>query len=241
VKILVAGDTHGNKKWIKHLCKVANAEGCSIILQLGDFGFWPHTPEGRWFLESVNKHSEENNLFFYWIDGNHENHEALKLLPKKTNGMVEIKSRIIYIPRGTRWEWYGVKFGALGGAYSIDWRYRTNFIDWWKGLEEPTLEDVKTLGSEKLDVLVTHDAPSGISALKGYSLPDFDQRGCNRVRELVELAIHNTQPDLVLHGHWHIRHTSKVRVHGREYLIEGLAADVQRDNQAFSILDLTTV
>ncbi len=45
-RVLLAGDTHGNGRWVGHLCKLARRHGCEVILQLGDFGFWPHTTAG---------------------------------------------------------------------------------------------------------------------------------------------------------------------------------------------------
>ena len=61
----------------------------------------------------------------YWIDGNNENPTALAVLDAGLDGFVEVADRCLYIPRGHRWTWRGVHFGALGGAFSIDWRDRT--------------------------------------------------------------------------------------------------------------------
>lgn len=124
-RVLVAGDVHGNRRWMGTLCKLARRHGCEIILQVGDFGYWPHTDDGRRFLAHVDWHAERNGIeCVYWIDGNHENHDALSAVAAGGNGPLQISQRCIYLPRGVRWTWGGVRFGALGGAFSVDWRER---------------------------------------------------------------------------------------------------------------------
>ncbi len=49
-RVLVAGDIHGNVSWIRRLCDLAQQHDCDAILQLGDFGFWPHHPDGARFI-----------------------------------------------------------------------------------------------------------------------------------------------------------------------------------------------
>ena len=41
---------HGNVEWMGALCDLARTHGCEVVLQLGDFGFWPHYPGGVRFL-----------------------------------------------------------------------------------------------------------------------------------------------------------------------------------------------
>lgn len=244
-KLLVAGDVHGNERWIGSLCKLARRYGCDAILQLGDFGYWPHTGEGRRFLEHVDWHAERNGVeCVYWIDGNHENHDALAALESEPDGTVVIAERCRYLPRGLRWEWRGTRFGALGGAFSVDRRERVEGESWWTG-EVTTRSDLERLGDRLLDVLVTHDAPDG-SPLKGPSLPPVDQVLADEVRSLIRSAVEATSPRLLLHGHWHHRYSHELswpaQVDGKlvwhTTQVEGLAADVQRDHRAWAILEL---
>jgi len=129
MKILALGDSHCDAKYLDRAVRVASREGCDALLQLGDFGYFEHLPEGRKFLQLLEFYlaqaSRESgtDLLFYWIDGNHDNHEMLwdKYGVGKdgiSNGeFVPIRDHIIYIPRGHRWEWDGTRFLACGGAY----------------------------------------------------------------------------------------------------------------------------
>ncbi len=244
-RLLLAGDVHGNERWIGSLCKLARRYGCDAILQLGDFGYWPHTAEGLRFLDHVDWHAERNGIdCIYWIDGNHENHDALAGLKSDGSGMVPIGDRCRYIPRGHRWEWSGVRFGALGGAFSVDRRQRTKHESWWPG-EVLTDRDVERLGDAPLDVLVAHDAPEG-TPLRGLELPPVDAVVVDEVRARILSAIEATVPNLVVHGHWHHRCSHELtwpvnaagQLEWRATVVQGLAADVQGDRRAWAILEL---
>jgi predicted phosphodiesterase len=244
-RVLVAGDVHGNSRWMGSLCKLARRHGCEVILQLGDFGYWPHTPDGLRFLEHVDWHAERNDIdCIYWIDGNHDNHDALSALKPGAAGTVPVGKRCRYIPRGHRWVWSGVRFGALGGAFSVDRRERVRGESWWDG-EVPARSDLESLGDAQLDVLVTHDAPAG-SPVRGLALPAIDEVLAGDVRQLNREAMEATAPAVLLHGHWHHRYSAELTwpvatsagFAWRSTLVEGLAADVQGDHRAWAVLEL---
>ena len=243
-RLLVAGDVHGDAAWFDALCGRAAEHGCEAVLQLGDFGFWPHHPGGRKFPRRVSTYAARRDLDVFWIDGNHENHAALRSLRPGEDGFVEIEERCSYIPRGHRWNWSGVRFGGLGGAFSIDWRTRRPGKSWWPQ-EVTTADDLATLGSEPLDVLVAHDAPSGVP-LSGFSLPVEDQVRADEVRDLVAAAVKATRPELVLHGHWHLRHSFELawpvgagaELEWASARVEGLASNIEHDHRAWGVLDL---
>lgn len=196
-------------------------------------------------LGNVDWHAERNGVgCVYWIDGNHENHDALAEVDQSADGTVAINDRCRYLPRGLRWEWRGVRFGALGGAFSVDRRERVEGESWWAG-EITSDADVQRLGEDPLDVLVTHDAPDGVP-LKGLGLPVVNQVLADEVRARLRSAVESTEPNLLLHGHWHHRYSHELtwptHIDGelvwRSTQVEGLAADVQRDRRAWAILEL---
>ncbi len=245
-RILLAGDVHGNSRWMGTLCKLARRLGCDAILQLGDFGYWPHTADGLKFLSQVTLHAERHGIdCVYWVDGNHENHDALANLEPDEDGMVTIVDRCRYLPRGHRWQWAGVRFGALGGAFSVDHAVRQEGTSWWRR-EVLTDADVERLGQEPLDVLVTHDAPDGMP-LRGFPIPQVDEILSREVRIRILQAIHATQPKLVVHGHWHHRYSHQLEwpesvaddLVWRTAQVEGLGADIHQDNRAWAVLDLS--
>lgn len=244
-RVLLAGDTHGNGRWVGTLCELARQHGCDTILQLGDFGYWPHTDKGLRFLDQVDSHAERNGVScVYWIDGNHENHARLTELKPDKDGFVTIRNRCRYAPRGHRWRWGQVHFGALGGAFSMDHKYRIEGVSWWPN-EILTDADVERLGETPLDVLLSHDAPEG-APIRNFELPPGDELLCLQVRERILQAVQATQPKLVVHGHWHRRTSSELNWtanHDGESRwlstqVEGLAADKQSDHRAWAILEV---
>ena len=107
-RLLLAGDTHGNSSWVSELCRLAETNECDAILQLGDFGYWPHTEWGQQFLAQASIDSKKAGLSgLYFIDGNHENHDALAdIRSEHPEGMPAVADNVYWIPRGHRWTWH---------------------------------------------------------------------------------------------------------------------------------------
>jgi len=132
LSVLAAGDIHGDTRHARYLSDVAVDQDVDGIVQLGDFGFWEHHPDGVPFLDLCAKLAEKTGKPWWWIDGNHEAHTTLRSVygpdgprHKPTpEGFWEIRPGVFYIPRGNRWTWNGVRLMGLGGAYSVDkdWR-----------------------------------------------------------------------------------------------------------------------
>ncbi len=174
-RIVVAGDWHGNALWARHVIERTAAAGIDTILHVGDLGIlWPEDA-GNSFTFKLQHHLDAQGVRLVLVDGNHDNHSALRALPRDAAGfgVVRTKARrggrhelIRWAPRGHRWTWPDdagrpMRFGALGGAFSIDHKRRRAGKDWWPGIEEVAPEDVDALGTEPLDVLVSHDCPTG--------------------------------------------------------------------------------
>lgn len=175
-RLLIAGDTHGNLDWIRTLCKLAARHGCCGVVQLGDFGFWPDQYElrsndrlvinDRW-LNAVAGTAELHKIWWRVIDGNHDAHQlARDAFPAGGNGVRPIRDGVLdWADRGAVWTWCGVRFGALGGAVSIDKEWRTDGLSWW-ATEEITDLEVDALFDRArpagIDVLFTHDDTCGM-------------------------------------------------------------------------------
>lgn len=248
-RILVAGDTHGNLGWISTLAKLAARHRCAGIVQLGDFGFWSdrgkhHTPVlNERFLNAIAVDLSRYGVWMRVVDGNHD---AVPLVLERyepgPDGIVALRRGLDWATRGSRWEWAGVRFGALGGAVSIDKRMRTPGWTWW-ATEMIWPEDVERLGTEKLDVLVTHEAPEGVGqpGVDFGSLPvqllqeESDSRACRR---LVEQARRATKPALLLHGHHHMRYRKRMEAGEVATVVEGLGCDMDANGDAWGVLHL---
>ena len=251
-RILVAGDTHGNLGWISTIAKLAARHGCTGIVQLGDFGFWSdkktrHTPVlNEHFLDAVATDLACYGVWMRVVDGNHDAHPLV--LERFHPGAyptepVSVRSGLLdWATRGSRWEWAGVRFGALGGAVSIDKRMRTPGWSWW-ATEMIWPEDVERLGTGALDVLCTHEAPEGVGqpGVDFVQLPirllqeEADSRACRR---LVEQARQATRPALLLHGHHHMRYRKGMDGAGVVTTVEGLGCDMDANGDAWGVLPL---
>ncbi|HEX9086143.1 MAG TPA: metallophosphoesterase family protein [Arthrobacter sp.] len=235
-KVVVAGDWHGNLLWMQRVLRAAAGDGHKVIVHVGDLAvLWPGASK---FTTILKRLLEELDLLFIFADGNHDVHPALRALPLNADGFGVISDRLLYAPRGHRWSLSGQRFGALGGAYSVDRRSRVQGKSWWIG-EEVTDRDVHRLGRERLDVLISHEVPMGIDVVStiGGRLPEMIEREAEICRRLVRDAVRNTEPHLVFSGHWHQRRTG---------LMPGMATRVHvLDREFFSgnlvLLDLATL
>lgn len=266
MRVMIAGDTHGDIEWCTNLTRIAGRYGVNRIIQVGDFGYWPRmeTNSGRSHATALLEQISTACCRFgvsEWLvlDGNHEDHLELQARQdlRDEQGLVMLGERVRYIPRGRRFELAGVSFGALGGAVSLDALVEAAGYDfgskpyepgwnWFPELEAPNRADLVRLGTEPLDVLLTHEAPSGIdldshSGLCGiYVAPELAEQS-EQVRRLISEAIVATRPRIVVHGHWHYRYSAILQVPGQECQVEGLASNSNRggrDRRAYLFLDL---
>ena len=234
MRVLAAGDWHGNRDWAAQCFEVAAERECQAVLQLGDFGLWPGR-EDAW-LDHVDYLAGQAGVDLVWIDGNHENHALLGewVEDADAEGLVRMRPRVTWASRGARWEWSGVRFGALGGAVSIDRFLRRAGMNWWPE-EVTTQADVDRLGDAPLDILVTHTAPTTTTRpIRRLPLPPSILADAQEVRSLLDQAVARTRPKLVLHGHWHVRVTWA----SEDRAVEGLAHDKSSRAEALAILDL---
>lgn len=216
-RLIVAGDwhRHTNAYHAKKVIEYGKRVGADGIVHVGDLGYnYNVGPSGGYAFEKpLRKSLEENDMFMVWVDGNHENHEWLRNLPVREDGFVKTGSsnRIFWAPRGHRWTWLNVKFGALGGAFSINKKVLREGITQFSGLEQVKVDDVEKLGNEKLDVLLTHDVPINVPMHSSLRLSELLEIEAGLSRELIQKAVDNTQPDHLFAGHWHKRIDEELR------------------------------
>lgn len=121
---MIVGDTHANTEFLcEHIYPLAARHGAHAIVQLGDFGYWEHEPEGVDFLDIVADWAESTEIPFCWLCGNHDNWPLAMTLygqRRTMDGFVICRPGVNFIPTGHIWTWAGVRMRAFGGAYSID-------------------------------------------------------------------------------------------------------------------------
>lgn len=215
--ILVVGDTHMSGYWWKRsIIPTAKLHGVKTIVQLGDFGWWPNWNED--YPEIVNNWLAELDCHCYFIDGNHENFDSLWSLKPGHGDMTPVGSHLTYVPRGTTWEWDGVRYLALGGAYSIDKERRTLGWDYFEQELIRHRDVERCLDAGPVDVMFTHDGPQRPPGLEnGYKDDPFSAGNRKAVAGVVEAL----SPRLLFHGHYHHRATY---MHG-ETRCEALGCD----------------
>jgi Icc-related predicted phosphoesterase len=217
-KVMFAGDIHGNLDHAEWLFGHAREQGVNVIIACGDFGYWPHYRWGEKFLNAVAEMAEKNDIKFYWVDGNHENHDLLDDLVEThgaDNPIPMYNENMNYIPRGCVFTIGSKKIMGYGGAYSWDWKHRELGLSWWK---QELINDYKVdeLPEQKVDILVTHEAPLG----KQISYKDDIAISVHQ-RELVSEIQSKVNPALHVCGHHHTRETwnngdTEVHVLGRD-------------------------
>lgn len=146
MRVLIAGDTHGNAKWLReYIYPVAMTTGAEAIVVLGDFGAWEHTPAGVVFMDDVNEMAFDSGIPLYWLHGNHDKHSHTVEHyrdQEMLGGFLACRDRVFYIPQGNTWTWGGVPFRAFGGAYSIDkvWRVQREQENYLRDLRQTQTE-----------------------------------------------------------------------------------------------------
>ena len=208
--LAVVGDWHGNLGWALTTVRSAAREGVSTILHVGDFGLdWPGAKRGR-YEAKLNKYLIESGITLIVSGGNHDNWETIASLPAEADGLATFRSNIRVLPRGNRTQICGLIVGGLGGAFSVDQGHRTEGRDWWRN-EEPTPEEAQRLiAGGPVDVLITHDAPTGVSLKSELDLPPEMAASAERTRLLLREVVDSLAPGHVFCGHWHQRRIHKL-------------------------------
>lgn len=237
--IAVFGDWHGNIQWMRIALRTAAARGVNLVIHVGDLKMLypddgPFEPWCPNIATEINREAARLGITFIFVDGNHDNHAALRSLEVDGNGFARFSDHLWYATRGSRAVIGGRAFGFLGGAYSINASLLTPGVDWWP--EEPIgPTDVERLGDEPLDVLVAHEAPAGADVAKSFRLPPGIEMEAHQSRMLLLDAVKATRPSLVFSGHWHQRRTLPLR--GLDTTVEVLDMEGRPGNMVLLELD----
>lgn len=249
-RVLVVGDVHGEIRHLRNaMARAADLEVDAIVqvgdCWLADANWHDHDPEEAAFMWAAH----DSPLPLVVVDGNHEAWLALARYQQTPAAQAAVASRrplhlggsLWWAWRGSVWRWGKARCGALGGAVSPDREDRD--VRRWRWPEEATTQadldrlvaNVRADHDGQLDVLITHDSPAQVKGLISRLdwAPIDVQRDCERSRRLLAEAVDRTQPQIVLHGHWH--KANRERVAGGTEVV-GLANDGRRDHLALLTL-----
>lgn len=155
MKIIITGDVHGR---FGALNNVIQKEKPKLIICSGDFGYWPKFP----YIEQIKSINTQKTMLL-WIDGNHEDHWALREFQAynlSSRNKLKMLDNLYYMPRGSTYELPdGRKILFMGGGLSIDKHLRQEGVDWFKE-ETITYGDLHNLPDEKIDIIISHTGPT---------------------------------------------------------------------------------
>lgn len=204
--LILLGDNHGAWSELLHLIEKNKMRDCYII-SVGDLGvgFNP----GRDLIQYglINKEFSKKNINFFGIRGNHDD-------PSYFVGSNRIVMDNFELIEDYTIAEYGDKtIQFIGGAISIDRTGRTAGVSYWEDEGVVFNKDA----CKKIDILVTHTAPSwcfpqqfneivyGWAREDAYLLEDLtDERAA--MDEIFKLC----NPKLHVYGHFHSSCTERV-------------------------------
>jgi hypothetical protein len=208
-KVIVMGDIHGNWSALNNLI---TKEKPATIIQCGDFGYWPNMDGARLQPNDKNAWSQSGmklgDTKLYWLDGNHEDHWALKKdthVPGK-NGIsarskfIETHKRVYHMRRGAHGRLpNGDNALYMGGALSIDRHLRTFGVDWFPE-ETISNEDLEiALSGPAPDIVFSHTCPSEFLP---FVMPDTKiERDLSC--EALSVILREFRPQRWYFAHWH--------------------------------------
>lgn len=232
--IFIAGDLHGDwdefnpflnagirqSRRVKELAReFAPLE--IIILQAGDFGYWPHQDKHNSFsrssrafwsqdgIKNAMPGIRDGRIKIYWCDGNHENHDALDELERAAQAgnpeerFIETMPGAYFAPFGSVLRLLdGTSVLFCGGADSTDKVWRKPGETWWpqETIDENDMERLPPPGSLTVDWVISHTCPAyfPVSTLHGNPAKDADPS-----KRFLNQVFDTYRPKRWWFGHYH--------------------------------------
>jgi hypothetical protein len=237
-RVAFAGCWHGNTNYAKKAIRHAADQGATAIVHTGDLGYWVRSAA----MEALSVTLYQHGLRMLWVDGDHDDHPGLAHLAPDGHGLHPVADQIWHLPRGYRWTWASLRFLAMGGARSIDRRFRTPGQDWWPQEAITTTQALAAISQGPADVMVTHDCPSGVtpaglvSPLPAAWIPEEPSADAHRT--LLGSVVDEVGPAWLIHGHYHARYTTHRSGPARICRVEGLSREGDSLTNNLVVLDL---
>ena len=215
--VLFVGDAHGNLAFMRHALELAKTSEADLVIQVGDFGFWP----SKSFSSIVDNDFIKGAMPLWVIRGNHDfMGDAYQYLKTPT-----FEPGLTLLNDGWKTDFDGVSVGFLGGAVSVDQDARIMGRSWWP--DEVTSDDnvEAALFGGPVDVWVTHDAVYNPPGKEPWRFQGYITDKLEVQRNKMAKVFRALRPSLHIHGHWHCRYQAPThygRVIGLDY--ENVAA-----------------
>lgn len=210
-KVCIFGDIHAD--WTT-LNQFVNKKRPQVILQCGDFGYWPiikcvKNPDNNISYESLFNGKKikfgDVDCKIFWCPGNHENWWDLqKKYGRHGLEPIEILDNVFYCPLGSVLRVNHINVLFVGGADSFDKNVRTIGVDWFPDEilspkdAEIILESVQDRNI-KIDVVISHTVPMGFDLTKSGRV----EKNNDPTRHALSLILSVLKPSRWWAGHWH--------------------------------------
>lgn len=199
--LLFLGDHHGAWSWVFDIIRSKDIKNCYIV-SVGDLGIgFKYSYEQEYKQsENLNKLFKEKNIKFYGIRGNHDDSSFFKGNDRIVFDNFELLEDYTIAEYGDR----TIQF--IGGAISVDRTGRKVGISYWE--DEGVIFNKELC--KKVDILVTHTAPSwcfpqqfnemvyGWAREDAYLLQDLTDE-----RIVMDEIFKICSPTLNIYGHFH--------------------------------------
>lgn len=213
------GDTHGTWDFLfKKLDRVPKISDWYLI-HVGDVGVGFYGAKDSREFSLLNEKFKARGIEFIAIRGNHDK-------PDYFDGSINL-SNFKLLKDYTVLELNGEKWQFVGGAVSVDRKYRTEGRDYWRNEKFVFDKDQ----AENCDVLVCHTAPHWIGpACKGGFVQPFLDKDLHLYSELteereeVQKLFDICRPKRAFFGHFHRSETNEY--HGEGYTCRGRILDI---------------
>lgn len=214
-RVLVLGDTHADWDATKRVLNRMLTDDIEAILQVGDFGYWPHMSD--WHVE-LGRFLDDREVTLHFADGNHEDHESLNALYEGAHRnsvfLDPDTKRVQHHRRGSVYSFENTDVMFFGGAASVDRKMRTPGISWFSQ-ELPTWQDfefaVKFAEVWAPEFVVAHDtpdfAPPQYDRHQQTLWPAEDIQTSKHVRMIMAKLCEAVEPKVWFAGHHHKRMT----------------------------------
>lgn len=202
MKVLILGDVHGSWSALNLVMAKAMEKhpDLTAFVQVGDLAYaWPGRQpfhfDKRFWDDELRKRAKQ--LAFYWLDGNHENHDQLDI----DRGAYQLN--MIYMSRGSVNHFYNDKIQPVramffGGTTSPDFYQRTPGVNWWPQESIKYSQVAKALAVEKpIEIMFTHDHPASFPYKK------YNNQYGKADQDFLEVLRNHFKPKWHFFGHHH--------------------------------------
>lgn len=205
----VTGDLHGvievGRLLPSHFPMGSTLTKDDFLIVAGDFGLvWNFSADEMQWLDWLDARPW-TTLF---VDGNHENHEALASLPEAEwhGGCVHVaRPSVLHLMRGQLFDICGSTVFTMGGATSVDRAARVEGRSWWPS-ELPSRDELDAASAVldscawDVDYVVTHCCAT---SMMGVAEPPDGRKGPDRLTDWFDALEHRLAFRCWYFGHHH--------------------------------------